>query len=197
MRRIPRPSIDSLRHAYIEEEQPMRILAKKYKVSLSTMFNWFRAYGIPSRSHSEAKRLDFAKGQQSIPPNHTGKKRTHEDLCRRALNKQKNPRLSRYEELLFKTLLSFCFKPIPHMAIDKFNIDFAFPDQRLAVELDGGCWHNTPKKRQQDEAKTTFLQSDGWIILRIKARRHDWLDTAIWTIMRQLHESIPRIKSKE
>jgi very-short-patch-repair endonuclease len=116
----------------------------------------------------------------------TGKKRSHEDLCKRAKGKEQKAKLSRYESLLFEALYSNGFCPIAHMAVDKFNIDLAFLSKKLAVELDGGCWHNTAKKIRQDEAKQSLLESKGWTIIRIKARRKQWADIAVRAITLQL-----------
>lgn len=59
--------------------------------------------------------------------------------------------------------------PIPQLAIESFNIDFAFPDIMLAVELDP-CWHNSKNKRRQDKKKDDMLNSLGWTVLRIDSR---------------------------
>ena len=45
------------------------------------------------------------------------------------------------------------------------GVDFAFPDAKIAVEYNGGNWHNTPQKRACDEIKTAFLRQQGWTIL--------------------------------
>jgi very-short-patch-repair endonuclease len=50
-----------------------------------------------------------------------------------------------------------------------FIIDFAFPDQRIAIEADGSFWHGrTPKQRQKDYFKTKILKDLGWNLYRFK-----------------------------
>lgn len=48
-----------------------------------------------------------------------------------------------------------------------FIIDIAFPDQKLAIELDGDYWHSTKKNRQRDKMKDSILKREGWSIIRI------------------------------
>ena len=94
-----------------------------------------------------------------------GSKRTHDDLCKRAQTKQCTSILSGDEAEIYRRLWDYALTPIPFYAIDKFNVDFAFPDEKLAVEYQGGNWHNTPKKQAQDEAKAAFLKANGWTLL--------------------------------
>lgn len=48
----------------------------------------------------------------------------------------------------------------------KYRIDFAFVDQRVAVEIDG-CQHELPEIRNKDLIRDAYLQSKGWSIYRI------------------------------
>lgn len=55
--------------------------------------------------------------------------------------------------------------PVPLFAIDKYNIDFAFPEIKLAVEYNGGNWHNQPEKLVGDAIKAEYLAAMGWSLL--------------------------------
>jgi very-short-patch-repair endonuclease len=48
-----------------------------------------------------------------------------------------------------------------------FIIDIAFPDNKLAIELDGNYWHSLNKNRQRDHMKDNILTKEGWKIIRI------------------------------
>jgi very-short-patch-repair endonuclease len=96
-----------------------------------------------------------------------GAKRTHQDLCNRAVGKQRTAKLSGDESVIFDALVSNGLHPVPLLAVDKYNIDFGFADARLAVEYHGGNWHNTPAKRAQVEAKRSFLTANGWRVLEV------------------------------
>jgi len=55
--------------------------------------------------------------------------------------------------------------PISLFAVDKFNVDFAFPAEKVAVEYHGGNWHNTKTKQAQDSRKADYLRGQGWALL--------------------------------
>lgn len=52
-------------------------------------------------------------------------------------------------------------------------IDFAFPEQMIALEIDGKTYHDTPSRHQKDNEKTFELQRKGWTVLR-------WHSTTCW-----------------
>ena len=53
----------------------------------------------------------------------------------------------------------------------KWRFDYAFPDQRVAVEVDGAVWaqgrHNRPVGYIADMEKLNTAASMGWLVLRI------------------------------
>lgn len=53
----------------------------------------------------------------------------------------------------------------------KWRFDYAFPDQRVAVEVDGAVWaqgrHNRPAGYVADMEKLNTAASMGWLVLRI------------------------------
>lgn len=46
-----------------------------------------------------------------------------------------------------------------------YQIDVAFPDIKLAVEVDGGV-HRIPENQAKDKIRTEYLRSHGWTVLR-------------------------------
>jgi len=54
--------------------------------------------------------------------------------------------------------------------VRKWRFDFAWPDQKVAVELDGGIWtkggHSTGSGIMRDMEKSNAAQLDGWLVLR-------------------------------
>lgn len=91
-----------------------------------------------------------------------GAKRSYEDLCKRAQGKQRNAKVSGDEAEILAALNAAGLHPVPLLAIGKYNIDFGFPDAMLAVEYNGGNWHNSPAKKEADASKRAFLESEGW-----------------------------------
>ena len=47
-----------------------------------------------------------------------------------------------------------------------FNLDRAWPEAKLAVELDGARHHTSPHDRQKDLARDAALAAAGWVVLR-------------------------------
>jgi very-short-patch-repair endonuclease len=184
-----------LKRLYIDEKMSSIAIASRFECTYATICKWLHEYDIPTRTASEAKRLDMerwsredrlritAASRRLI----TGKKRSHNDLCKRAKGKQRTARMSEYEKALFEKLSALGYKPIPLFALDKFNIDLAFPELKLGIEVDGGNWHKTTRiKIAQDTAKADMLNSLGWRIIRVKTRRQDWLPIAVSSIMPSL-----------
>ena len=48
-----------------------------------------------------------------------------------------------------------------------FILDIAFPDYKLAIELDGNYWHSLKKNRRRDHMKDKILEKEGWTLIRI------------------------------
>lgn len=57
---------------------------------------------------------------------------------------------------------------LPHGHAD---LDVAWPEARLAVELDGAAFHGSPEQRERDLRRDAALASAGWLVLRFSYRR--------------------------
>ncbi len=47
-----------------------------------------------------------------------------------------------------------------------YRLDFAIPVLSIAIEIDGKAFHTTPKQRQHDAKKDTYLRNNGWRVFR-------------------------------
>ena len=47
-----------------------------------------------------------------------------------------------------------------------YILDFAFPNQMLAVETDGNYWHSKPNIKKRDAYENFILRKMGWTVLR-------------------------------
>lgn len=156
MQRVPR-DYELLHRLYVTEGQSAYMMAKEFGVAPITVRRVLRELGIPVRP-----------GQTAATPG------------RIARGHQRRAKLSKYEISLRDALAAEGIEPVPLFAIDRFNIDLAFPDAMLAVEVDGGNWHNTePRKIAQDAAKEAHLVAAGWRVVRVKTRRRDWLGEGV------------------
>lgn len=55
---------------------------------------------------------------------------------------------------------------VQQFRIGRYRIDFAIPDLRLAIEVDG-WYHRMPGKAERDAERDAFLATRGWRTLRI------------------------------
>jgi len=54
-----------------------------------------------------------------------------------------------------------------------FRIDLAYPERRVAIELDGWDCHRTRSAFDADRARADALVVDGWTLLRFTSRSSD------------------------
>lgn len=47
-----------------------------------------------------------------------------------------------------------------------FILDFAFPKEKVAIEVDGHFWHSSKKAKKYDSFKDKVLKGRGWEVLR-------------------------------
>lgn len=163
----------AIREMYSRDFLSIQEVADRLNVGRRTVQQIMVDSGIRQRTMAEQKAIDVRKmdydARMAMTANSraiiTGKRRSHDDLCRRALGKQQKAILSDDEAEIMAALYEAGLHPIPLYAVDKFNVDFAFPDIKLAVEYHGGNWHNTRKKRDSDAAKARLLAAEGWTLL--------------------------------
>lgn len=159
--RVPRDR-EMLHRLYIVEQESTVTLAERFGVAPRVVNQALRDVGItPRRGRSRA------------------------DLERRARGVQQTSRPSHHESALLDALRARGFDPVLHLAVDKFNIDLAFPQAQLAVEVDGGNWHATSRKGKQDAAKQAYLIPRGWRTLRFRTAP-GWLPDAVASIVSEL-----------
>jgi hypothetical protein len=53
------------------------------------------------------------------------------------------------------------------------ELDLAYPEFLLAIEVDGGRWHRTPQQKRYDEIRQNRLTGRGWGILRFGEEQID------------------------
>jgi len=79
-------------------------------------------------------------------------------------------KISYPEETIIKYLNLYNIKGwIFQMQFSIYKLDFAFPEYKLDVEIDGAT-HNTEKVKKIDARRDLFLAENGWRVLRITAK---------------------------
>lgn len=135
---------------YRENGGSVRPIARSIGVSHAVVTRWLNDAGIETR-HTK-----------SLPK---GYEWSIETLRKRAIGKQRAAKLSDDERVILAALNAHGLFPVPLYAVERHNIDFAWPDIKLAVEYNGGGWHNLPQVRANDERKDALLKSLGWTVL--------------------------------
>jgi very-short-patch-repair endonuclease len=70
-----------------------------------------------------------------------------------------------------------------------FVLDFAFPEQKIAVEVDGRMWHSTPAARKRDGFKNHILKERGWRLYRFWDHEIlDGVDECIELVLKAVQE---------
>ena len=157
-----------------QEGMSEQALAKKYDVTRNVIVRRLNRSGIRRRTIKEACQLhmnQLTTEQKRIITKAChdkvrGSIKTHSVLVNRAKGIQEKYTLSIYEKLFLQAFQEANISVIPQFAIDIFNVDFAIPSLKLAIEIDGGNWHDSEKKRKQDSKKTLYLTLQGWKVVR-------------------------------
>jgi very-short-patch-repair endonuclease len=56
---------------------------------------------------------------------------------------------------------------IPQHPVDRCILDFYLPDLDMVIECDGDYWHSLPGAKRRDQKRDYWLQSKGYIVIRI------------------------------
>jgi very-short-patch-repair endonuclease len=62
-------------------------------------------------------------------------------------------------------------RPLTNVRIEGMEVDCAWPDQRLIVELDGRSVHDTAAAFEEDRARDRRLEAAGWRVVRVTWRQ--------------------------
>lgn len=57
-------------------------------------------------------------------------------------------------------------QPVRQQPVGPYRVDFAYPDRRLLIELDGRATHGTAEAFEADPVRQNELVLDGWTVLR-------------------------------
>jgi very-short-patch-repair endonuclease len=69
-------------------------------------------------------------------------------------------------EKMFYELAFLDLHLYPQHPVGKYRLDFAIPDKRVAIELDGHEYHKTKYQRTNDAKRDRWLYGQGWHVLR-------------------------------
>ncbi|WP_426596321.1 endonuclease domain-containing protein [Pectobacterium brasiliense] len=69
-------------------------------------------------------------------------------------------------EKIFYELAFLDLHLYPQYKVGKYRVDFALPDKKIAIELDGHDYHKTKFQRTNDAKRDRWLYGEGWHVLR-------------------------------
>ena len=72
------------------------------------------------------------------------------------------------EAMVAIELLHLKYKIVPQQKVGKYKVDFAIPDKKMVVEVDGEVFHRYDRKRDR-EAQIQLMLGLDWKIVRIPA----------------------------
>jgi very-short-patch-repair endonuclease len=79
--------------------------------------------------------------------------------------------------------------PVFQHRVGRYRVDFAYPDLRIAIEVDGFEVHGSPAALQSDLERQNRLVSAGWTVLRFTwrdvVRRPAWVAQQVASLLRQ------------
>jgi len=75
---------------------------------------------------------------------------------------------SKTERILLKELNRINLKPKTQYKISRMTVDFAFPKQKIVVEIDGP-YHRRRRQTEADHNRDDYLQSHNWKVRRFTA----------------------------
>jgi len=157
----------------------VKALAAKYSVSRGVIRTRLLDLKIPIRGIREASHLfvsqqpkeRWIKQTEAAHKASKGRRARLEERVKRAQTNQALSKMNETEQKIFDVFEAANIKVIPQYALQGYNIDFAVPEWKLAIEIDGGNWHASPSKRTQDRGKEVLLSNREWGLIRVKVAR--------------------------
>ena len=183
-----------------EGKQTIKALSEKYGVARITLKRWCDEYGIKTRTISEDNYRRYSGMTKEQIKAQTEK--AHEEIRElfknpewkekqiRKVHEAQNFCVSAPERLFEKLMNENGYYPISQYSegMAGFMIDFAFPEIKLAIEIDGEYWHSLPNAQKRDKRKDYFLGvKKEWEIIRIPAKDFtNHSDHYIWEVIQTI-----------
>ncbi len=171
---VARLDPDELRRLHIEDRLSVLEMSKRLGWSRKCIHMAMERAGIPRRGGSEAnvvrmQRMSAEERQQNAAAAHAARRgapASFDELCAKATARAGRWRPTEIEAVFLDAFHTRGLHPVPQLAVGPYNLDFAFPDLQIDVEIDPGHWHDTDEKRIPEEERDAYLRGEGWTVLR-------------------------------
>lgn len=178
-RKIILPNLDNIIARY-QGGEPEQKLARECGVSRGVIRRYLIERGIAPRNISQSMFIRMANATPEYRSAITkashdairGTKRTIKDRTQRAKTRElKGLGISSLEIEFADMLKSRGITDIVHQkAIGIYNVDIALKSARIAIEINGGGWHNSEHHRRLHQKRIPFILNEGWHVVII------WVD---------------------
>ena len=92
------------------------------------------------------------------------------------------------ENKLYEAMISLGLNPHKQYVIGKMTVDFAFPKEKLVIEINGP-YHNTKKQRLIDKKRWFVLKNNGWSVKTFKSKTvYEKPDSVAYVIKKVLND---------
>ncbi|MFA5070858.1 MAG: DUF559 domain-containing protein [Candidatus Pacearchaeota archaeon] len=99
-------------------------------------------------------------------------------------------KISKTEDALYKSLISIGLNPERQYSISNHHVDFAFPKEKLIIEVDGWEYHKDRKQREIDEKRRDIAENLGWRVKRFTAEEvYENSNSVAWRVKSLLTKS--------
>lgn len=164
---------------FYDSGKTWRDITNTFGPSQATILHAKKIGKFKSRTKSESLLIGYQSGKIKNTHTEETKKRISEARIKYLLeNPDKVPYLinhsskQSYPEQVFQNALeaSNITGWIYNYQVGMYQYDFAFPELKIDVEIDGST-HELPKVKKIDERRDTFSKENGWTVLRFTAKQ--------------------------
>ena len=165
------------------DNMTIKAIAEKYGLVRISLMRWCKKYGIKTRTISEDNYRRYSTMTEGQIKEQTKKANEgirelfkdpqwKEQQIEKVMTAQ-DMKPSRPENLFYEKITENGYYPERQYRKDMggFALDFAFPEIKLAIEIDGEYWHNLEKTKAKDRRRNYFLGvKKGWEVIHIPAK---------------------------
>ena len=186
--------------AYTKELLSITKIRKKYKLQDTDIY---RILGNSLRDRSNSAKLARKKYSESFKHSDQTKQKIRE-IRIKFMKENPNETAWRtknlsYPEKLFldkviELNLDKKYSIVREYSIFPYFIDFAFVNEKVAVEIDGSQ-HLLPKRKDRDDKKDELLKENGWFILRVSENEVKTNINSVFDTILSIINNRPKIQS--
>ncbi len=106
--------------------------------------------------------------------------------------------LSPLEKKVDRAFEEWNLHPEVNFPIGYFEVDFAFPEKKVCIEIDGEAYHSTPEQKSRDKFRQKLIEKEGWTFERFDGWfAYKWTDVLVAKIiLRYLEDMVKPIDIK-